>query len=100
VPRFLTLRPLTDAETRTSERLAHSRTDPARPVERARIVWQAHQGARLPAIARTLGITEATVRTWLRRFNAGGVDGRKDAPRRGRPPVYATAEVGRSSPPV
>jgi len=90
----LTLRPLTDDETRTVERLAQSRTEPARAVERARIVWEAHQGGRVPAIARALGVTEATVRTWLKRFNAGGVAGLADAPRSGRPPIYDAGEVG------
>lgn len=94
MPTCLTLRPLTEEETRTIDRLAHSRTESARTVERARIVWEAHQGARVPALARTLGITEATVRTWLKRFNAGGVAGLKDAPRSGRPPIYDAGEVG------
>jgi transposase len=94
VPAFLTLRPLTDDETHAIDRLAHSRTEPARTVERARIIWRAHQGARVPAIARALGITETTVRLWLKRFNAEGVAGLKDAPRSGRPPVYAPEEVG------
>jgi transposase len=94
VPAFLTLRPLTDGERRTIDRLAHSRTEPARSVERAQIVWRAHQGARVPAIARALGITDATVRTWLKRFDAAGVAGLKDAPRSGRPPTYGAGEVG------
>ena len=41
-----------------------------------------------------MGITEATVRLWLKRFNAAGLDGLKDAPRSGRPPVYTAQEVG------
>lgn len=94
MPAVLTLRPLTDEEIRTLDRLAHSRTESARTVERAQIVWRAHEGARVPVIARALGITEATVRQWLTRFNAGGMDGLKDAPRSGRPPVYDAAEVG------
>jgi transposase len=94
VPKTLMLRPLTDDEMRTIDRLAHSRTEPARAVERAQIVWQAHQGARVSVIARALGVTEATVRLWLTRFNAGGVDGLKDAPRSGRPPIYDATEVG------
>lgn len=94
MPTCLTLRPLTDEETRTVDRLAHSRTESARAVERAQIIWQAHRGARVSAIARALGVTEATVRLWLKRFNAGGVDGLKDAPRSGRPPVYDATEVG------
>jgi transposase len=94
VPTCLTLRPLTDEETRTIDRLAHSRTEPARAVERARIICQARQGARVPAIARTLGVCEATVRLWLTRFNARGLDGLSDAPRAGRPSTYTAAEVG------
>jgi transposase len=94
VPTCLTLRPLTDEEARTIDRLAHSRTEPARAVERARIIWQARQGARVPAIARALGLCEATVRLWLTRFNARGLDGLADEPRAGRPPTYTAEEVG------
>ena len=94
MPKCLALRPLTDEETRTVERLAHSRTEPARAVERARIVWEARQGGRVPAIARALGVCEATVRLWLTRFNARGLDGLADAPRAGRPPTYTPEEVG------
>jgi transposase len=93
VPRLLTLRPLTEEETRTIERLAHSRTEPARTVERAQMVWRAHRGERVSATARALGVREATVRTWLARFDAAGVDGLKDAPRSGRPPIYRPDEV-------
>jgi transposase len=90
----LTLRPLTDEEARAIDRLAHSRTEPARTVERARIIWHARGGGRVPALARTLGLCEATVRLWLTRFNAQGLDGLADAPRAGRPPTYTPAEVG------
>ncbi|MEA2583499.1 MAG: hypothetical protein QOF33_1584 [Thermomicrobiales bacterium] len=34
------------------------------------------------------------MRLWLARFNADGVDGLKDAPRAGRPPMYMAEEVG------
>ena len=94
MPKCLTLRPLTDEETRTIDRLAHSRTEPARTVERARIIWQARSGARVPAVARSLGLCEATVRLWLTRFNVAGVDGLADASRAGRPPTYTPEEVG------
>ena len=43
MPVFLTLRPLTDDETRAIDRLAHSRTEPARAVERAQMVWRARR---------------------------------------------------------
>ncbi len=94
MPTCLTLRSLTEDETRAIDRLAHSRTEPARTVERARIIRQARDGARVPAIARALGLCEATVRLWLSRFNAAGVDGLADAPRAGRPPTYTAEEVG------
>ena len=94
MPTLLTLRPLTDEEVAAVRRLAHSRTEPARTVERAQIVWHAHLGQRVPALARHLGVCEATVRLWLKRFNAEGLDGLRDAGRTGRPPTYTAAEVG------
>jgi transposase len=94
VPKLLTLRPLAVEEERAVGRLAHSRAAPARAAERARIVWLAHQGRRVPAIAREVGVSEATVRSWLKRFNAGGPDALADAPRAGRPPTYTPEEVG------
>ncbi len=94
MPAFLTPRPLTTDEIRTIERLAHARAEPARTVERAQIIWRAHQGERVPVIARALGLTEATVRLWLKRFETRGVAGLADAPRGGRPPIYSAAEVG------
>jgi transposase len=94
VPPYLRVRPLTAEEAEVIDRLTRSRTAPARAVERARIVWQAHQGAHVPAIARTCGVCEATVRTWLKRFNAAGLAGLADAPRAGRPATYTPEEVG------
>ncbi len=90
----MTRRTLTEPEATAIQRLAHSRTEPARLVERAQIVWRAHRGARVPAIARALGLCDATVRLWLKRFDAHGVAGLKDAPRSGRPPVYDASAVG------
>ena len=94
MPAYLTVRALTVEEAETVERLARSRTAPARAVERAAIVWQAHQGARVPAIADRLGVCAATVRLWLTRFNAGGIAGLADAPRPGRPATYPPEAVG------
>jgi DNA-binding NarL/FixJ family response regulator len=50
-------------ETKTIRRLAHARTEPARTVERARIVWLASQGLRVPGIAQELQLTPTTVRS-------------------------------------
>jgi hypothetical protein len=52
----LRLRELTPDEQSTLNKLAHSRTAPARTVERARILWQACQGNAAPVIAACLGL--------------------------------------------
>jgi len=75
-------------------RLARSRTEPARAVERARICWLAHQGWRVAAIAAEVGVCEATARAWIKRFNARGLAGLRDAGRGGRPPTYTAEQVG------
>jgi transposase len=91
---MLRLRELTAEETAAIKRLAHARTEAARAVERATIIWLASQGARVAAIARQLGLTEATVRLWLKRFNKEGLAGLADRPRSGAPPTYTSAQVG------
>jgi transposase len=91
---MLHLRPVTADEERAITRLRQSRTEAARLVERARIVWLASQGRRVPAIAAELHVHEQTVRSWLKRFNAAGLDGLQEAPRPGRPTTYTRAEVG------
>ncbi len=89
----LGLRALTEEEQLTVKRLAHSRTEPARTVERARFVWLATQGARVPAIATEVGVCKPTVRHWLKRFAAAGVAGLADAPRAGAPKTYTPEDV-------
>jgi transposase len=87
------LRPMTEEERVALERLAHSRTEPARLVERARIVWYASQGERAPQIAERLELDPRTVRTWLNRFNEHGLPALQDRPRSGRPVTYAPEVV-------
>jgi len=94
VPKLLVLRPLAGEEEAAVDRRARSRTAPARAVERARIVWLAHRGQRVPAIAREVGVSEPTARRWLARFAERGLDGLRDAARAGRPPTYTPEEVG------
>jgi transposase len=89
----LELRALTRDERASLERLAHSRTAPARAVERARIVWEAHAGATAGEIAGRRGVDPQTVRRRLKRFNAQGVAGLEDRPRAGRPPTYPPEQV-------
>jgi transposase len=89
----LKLRKLSPAEHETIEKLAHSRTAAARLVERARIILLADQGHRVPAIAHQLQLTAITVRTWLKRFNAGGLAALTDKPRSGCPATYTPQQV-------
>ncbi len=91
---MLRLRELTVEETAALKRLAHARTEAARVVERASIIWLASQGERVAAIARRLGISEATARLWLKRFNQEGLAGLADRPRSGAPPTYSPEQVG------
>ena len=93
--RRLRLRELTEAERMAVEKLAHSRTAPARQVERARIIWRASQGEMAPPIAAALRLTAETVRKWIKRFNAQGLAGLEDQPRAGRPPTYTPEQVAR-----
>lgn len=88
------VRPLTDDERRTIHRLAHSRTEPARLVERAQMIQRAAQGEALGTIAAALHCNVETVRLWVKRFNAQGVAGLHDRPRAGRPPTYPAEAVG------
>lgn len=94
MPKLLTVRALTAEEAEAIKRLAHSRTAAARLVERARIVWRSSLGWRVPAIAAEVGCSAGTVRLWLRRFDAAGLDGLADAPRAGCPATYTPEEIG------
>ena len=87
------LKKLTAEEQSAIDKLARSRTAPAREVERAHIILLARRGTRVPAIAKELEVTAITVRTWLKRFNAAGRAGLQDRPRSGRPVTYQPEQV-------
>ena len=94
MPKQLTLRPLSDEEEAGLRRLAHGRKTEARLRDRARVCWAAHRGRRVAAIAAEVGVCGETARTWIKRFNAGGLAALADAGRSGRPPTYTAEEVG------
>ncbi len=86
----LKLRDLSEDEQIALKKLARSRTASTRLVERARIILLASRGQRVPAIADELKLTQATVRTWLTRFNAdvlmvSVIESAADDPRHTRP---------------
>jgi transposase len=90
----LRVRELTAEEARDLRKRAHSRTESARAVERAQIIWLTAHGRFAPAVAKRLGIAEVTVRKWVKRFNRLGLAGLVDEPRTGRPPTYPAAVIG------
>jgi transposase len=90
----LTVRAMTAKEERGLQQLASSRTAQARVRDRARICWLSHQGQRVAAITGALGVADGTVRLWITRFNAEGLDGLRDRRRGGRPATYSPEQVG------
>ena len=89
VPHPRTIPPLIlSAEDRAAlDRLARSRTAPARAVARARVLTAYADGASCPAIARTLGIPLPTVMRCVKKALAlGPRRALEDLPRAGRPP--------------
>lgn len=55
--------------------------------DRMRAIKALILGLNPPAVAETFGVSDATLRRWIRAFNESGVDGLIDKPRPGRPRV-------------
>jgi transposase len=89
----LRLRPLTSEEHKQIAKLAYSRTEAARLVERAQIIWLASQGWWVPEIAAEVRVSQETVRKWVKRYNEHGLEGLQDQPRSGRPVTYTPEQV-------
>src|SRR6266480_1261396 len=85
VPKYLRARaPHDDSEAKKIRRLAGARHAPADWIARARIVALSWDGLAVPAIAAEVGCHQNSVRRWLHRFNASGLDGLGDRPGAGR----------------
>jgi len=85
------LRTLTAEEVTEIKRLASSRKEPIRLVQRARIIANMVADQTLYATEAGLkaGFASAvTGPTWVRRFNEKGIAGLEDQPRPGRTPTY------------
>ena len=96
MPKLLSARPAGDAaEERKIRRLAGARHAPGDWILRARIITLSWDGHRVPVIAERLSRHEKTVRRWLRRFNAKGLDGLGDRPGCGRKRRITEAERSR-----
>ena len=88
----LRVRILSDEEREGLERMARSRTRGAGLVRRARIVLHALEGLKAPEIGARMELCGATVRHWLKRFNARGLEGLEEDVRTGRPPTYSAEQ--------
>ena len=85
MPKYLRARaPHDDDEAGKIRRLAGARHAPADWIERARMVALSWDGLGVVAIAARVGCHDNTVRRWLHRFNAAGIDGLGDRPGAGR----------------
>jgi transposase len=89
----LKVRSVTPEEDTTIAQWVHARTLPAWKVTRAKIIWSAQHGQKVPEIAKRLELTEKTVRLWLNRFNALGLKGLEESPRSGRPAIYPPEQI-------
>src|SRR5215216_4299237 len=69
----LRVRAVSDEEREKLERMTRSRTVGAGLVRRAQIVTHALEGLEAPEIGARMGLCGATVRHWLKRFNARGL---------------------------
>ena len=106
MPKFLRARaPHDDDEARKIRRLAGARHAPADWIERAQIIALSWDGLGVAAIAARVGCHDNTVRRWLHRFNAAGIDGLGNRPGCGRKRRITEAErsviiaLARSVPP-
>ena len=88
----LRVRELNDHERVDVQRIARSHTLGAALVRRAQIVVHAMDGLKAEEIATRMDLCGNTVRHWLNRFNARGLDGLKEDVRTGRPPTYSAEQ--------
>ena len=80
---MLYVRQPTDAERAELKRM--TRQEVGRVSQRAQMALLSAQRRPVPEIAALFAVSRATVRCWLRRFDAAGPAGLRDAPRSGRP---------------
>jgi len=90
----LRVRAVSDEEREALERMARSRTLGAGLARRAQIVMHALEGLKAPEIGARMDLCGATVRHWLKRFNARGLQGLEEDVRTGRPPTHSAEQTG------
>jgi transposase len=89
--RLLRLREVSEAEAEQLRQLSTSRTQPARLVQRSRVIQYMLDNPGLPAdqAGKLAGYkSKHAGRKWVKRFNEHGIPGLGDKPRPGRPPDH------------
>jgi transposase len=86
------VRAVSDEEKEALGQMARSRTLGAGLVRRAQIVLHALEGLKAPEIGARMDLGGVTVRHWLKRFNARGLQGLEEDVRTGRPPTYSAEQ--------
>ena len=92
MPKRIALRTLTTEEEAEIRRIAKSRKEPLRLVQRARVIAGMLDDPRLPAsrAGENVGYKGAPRGIhWVKRFNEEGLAGLEDKPRPGRPPTHS-----------
>jgi transposase len=86
------VRAVSEEEREALGRMARSHTLGAGLVRRAQIVLHALEGLKAPEIGTRMNLGGVTVRHWLKRFNARGLQGLEEDVRSGRPPTYSAEQ--------
>ncbi len=86
---------LSDEERETLERWARRRSSAQALALRCRIILACAQGSTSKEVAARLGVNQATVGKWRRRFLAERLEGLADEPRPGAPRTVTDADVER-----
>ena len=72
--------------------IARSGKAEKRLVERAQIILCWHEGKSFVETQQELGVSEVIINKWRQRFSKDRLEGLKDSPRSGKPPVYSAAK--------
>lgn len=83
---------LSEEELLELETISRSSKAERRMVERARIILFWHAGKSFVETQEALGISQMVVNKWRKRFVEQRLEGLKDAPRSGKPPVLSAAQ--------
>jgi len=86
------VRAVSEEERKTLGQMARAHTLGAGLVRRAQIVLHALEGLKAPEISARMDLGGKTVRHWLQRFNARGLQGLEEDVRSGRPPTYSAEQ--------